>query len=220
MQKDYGRFGLNWGYASSPLLHQGSLYVQVLHGMKTDDPSYVMKVDAKTGKTVWTRRSSARMRFRSRLTPTRRRAPGRLRRQRRDRHHRRRRRHRSRPGDRQGVLARQWTQPDQRSELPDCRVADSRRRPDHRADARINPMLALRPGGSGDVTDEPHGLDASTSGPTCRRRSATASCCTSCATTASCTRSTSRPAPSSRVRSACSPAPTARRRSWPTARST
>ena len=53
VQKDYGYFGLNWGYASSPLLHQGSLYVQVLHGMKTDDPSYVMKIDGKTGKTIW-----------------------------------------------------------------------------------------------------------------------------------------------------------------------
>jgi outer membrane protein assembly factor BamB len=53
IQKDYGPFGLNWGYASSPLLHRGALYVQVLHGMKTDDPSYVMKIDAKSGKTVW-----------------------------------------------------------------------------------------------------------------------------------------------------------------------
>ena len=53
IQKDYGEFGLNWGYASSPLLYEGSLYVQVLHGMKTDDPSYVMKVDPNTGKTVW-----------------------------------------------------------------------------------------------------------------------------------------------------------------------
>jgi outer membrane protein assembly factor BamB len=53
VQKEYGAFGLNWGYASSPLLHQGALYIQVLHGMKTDDPSYVMKVDGKTGKTVW-----------------------------------------------------------------------------------------------------------------------------------------------------------------------
>jgi outer membrane protein assembly factor BamB len=53
IQKDYGAFGLNWGYASSPLLHQGALYVQVLHGMKTDDPSYVMKIDAKSGKTQW-----------------------------------------------------------------------------------------------------------------------------------------------------------------------
>jgi outer membrane protein assembly factor BamB len=53
VQKDYGPFGLNWGYASSPLLYEGNLYVQVLHGMKTDDPSYVMKIDGKTGKTVW-----------------------------------------------------------------------------------------------------------------------------------------------------------------------
>jgi outer membrane protein assembly factor BamB len=53
VQKEYGQFGLNWGYASSPLLLDGALYVQVLHGMKTDDPSYVMRVDAKTGKTVW-----------------------------------------------------------------------------------------------------------------------------------------------------------------------
>jgi outer membrane protein assembly factor BamB len=53
IQKEYGRFGLNWGYASSPLLYQDSLYVQVLHGMRTDDPSYVLRVDKKSGKTVW-----------------------------------------------------------------------------------------------------------------------------------------------------------------------
>ena len=49
----YGPFGLNWGYASSPLLHVGALYVQVLHGMRTDDPSYVLRLDADTGATVW-----------------------------------------------------------------------------------------------------------------------------------------------------------------------
>ena len=53
IQKDYGNFGLNWGYASSPLLHGGDLYVQVLHGMKTDDPSYLLRIDGKTGKSVW-----------------------------------------------------------------------------------------------------------------------------------------------------------------------
>jgi outer membrane protein assembly factor BamB len=53
IQKEYGQFGLNWGYASSPLLHEDSLYVQVLHGMKTDDASYVMRVDKKNGKTLW-----------------------------------------------------------------------------------------------------------------------------------------------------------------------
>ncbi|HVL68200.1 MAG TPA: PQQ-binding-like beta-propeller repeat protein [Vicinamibacterales bacterium] len=53
IQKDYGQFGLNWGYAASPLLHEGMLYIPVLHGMKTDDPSYVLKIDGKTGKTLW-----------------------------------------------------------------------------------------------------------------------------------------------------------------------
>ncbi len=53
IQKEYGTFGLNWGYASSPLLFEDALYIPVLHGMKTDDPSYVMRIDKKTGKTVW-----------------------------------------------------------------------------------------------------------------------------------------------------------------------
>lgn len=53
LQKDYGRFGLNWGYASSPLLYEDSLYVQVLHGMKTDDPSYILRISKADGKTVW-----------------------------------------------------------------------------------------------------------------------------------------------------------------------
>ena len=53
IQKDYGRFGLNYGYASSPLLHEDSLYLQVLHGMTTDDPSYVLRIDKATGRTVW-----------------------------------------------------------------------------------------------------------------------------------------------------------------------
>ena len=53
IQKDYGEFGLLWGYASSPLLFEDSLYVQVLHGMKTDAPSYVMRIDKKSGKTLW-----------------------------------------------------------------------------------------------------------------------------------------------------------------------
>lgn len=53
IQADYGQFGLNWGYASSPLLFEGALYVPVLHGMKTDDPSYLLKIDAATGDTLW-----------------------------------------------------------------------------------------------------------------------------------------------------------------------
>jgi outer membrane protein assembly factor BamB len=53
IQKDYGQFGLQFGYASSPLLHNDGLYLQVLHGMLTDDPSYVLRIDTATGRTVW-----------------------------------------------------------------------------------------------------------------------------------------------------------------------
>jgi outer membrane protein assembly factor BamB len=53
IQKDYGKWGLNHGYGSSPVLHEDSVYVQVLHGMHTDDPSYVVRIDKKTGKTIW-----------------------------------------------------------------------------------------------------------------------------------------------------------------------
>jgi outer membrane protein assembly factor BamB len=53
IQAEYGKFGLNHGYASTPLLHRDRLYVQVLHGMLTDDPSYIFAVDKITGKTVW-----------------------------------------------------------------------------------------------------------------------------------------------------------------------
>ena len=73
IQKDYGRFGIQWGYASSPLLHEDSLFVQVLHGMHTDDPSYLLRIDKATGKTLWRveRPTSARRNRRTR-TPRRR----------------------------------------------------------------------------------------------------------------------------------------------------
>jgi outer membrane protein assembly factor BamB len=53
LQDVYGQFGLNWGYASSPLLHDGKLFIQVLHGMKTNDPSYVIALDSMTGEQIW-----------------------------------------------------------------------------------------------------------------------------------------------------------------------
>jgi outer membrane protein assembly factor BamB len=53
IQKEYGRFGLNWGYGSSPMLYEDSVYVQVLHGMKTDDPSYILRISKATGRTIW-----------------------------------------------------------------------------------------------------------------------------------------------------------------------
>jgi outer membrane protein assembly factor BamB len=65
VQADYGRFGLQWGYASSPLLFEDSLYVQVLHGMHTDDPSYLLRIDKATGKTVWRVLRPTKARFES-----------------------------------------------------------------------------------------------------------------------------------------------------------
>jgi outer membrane protein assembly factor BamB len=53
IQKEYGRFGLQWGYGSSPMLYEDSLYVQVLHGMRTDDPSYVLRISKANGRTIW-----------------------------------------------------------------------------------------------------------------------------------------------------------------------
>jgi outer membrane protein assembly factor BamB len=34
-------------------LHEDALFVQVLHGMHTSDPSYVLRIEKNTGKTVW-----------------------------------------------------------------------------------------------------------------------------------------------------------------------
>jgi outer membrane protein assembly factor BamB len=53
IQKDYGRFGLNWGYGSSPMLYEDSLYIQVLHGMRTDEPSYLLRISKANGRTIW-----------------------------------------------------------------------------------------------------------------------------------------------------------------------
>ena len=58
IQADYGKFGLNWGYASTPLLKGDALYVPVLHGMKTDDPSYILKIDTLTRQDGVARRAS------------------------------------------------------------------------------------------------------------------------------------------------------------------
>jgi len=55
--KDHGAFNVLHLYASSPLLHEGTLYVQVLHrdtpigaGGSTNAPSYLLGIDPATGK--------------------------------------------------------------------------------------------------------------------------------------------------------------------------
>jgi outer membrane protein assembly factor BamB len=49
----FGQFGHNHGYGSSPLLLDGKLIIEVLHGMKTDDPSYLFALNAADGKLLW-----------------------------------------------------------------------------------------------------------------------------------------------------------------------
>lgn len=53
IQKDYGKFNVDYGYASSPLLAEQRLIVQVLHGKDDQDLSYLAAFDGRTGKTVW-----------------------------------------------------------------------------------------------------------------------------------------------------------------------
>ena len=53
LQAEFGQFGLMWGYASSPTLHDGKLIIEVLHGMHTDDPSYVVAFEGVTGEVLW-----------------------------------------------------------------------------------------------------------------------------------------------------------------------
>ncbi|MCH7573142.1 MAG: PQQ-binding-like beta-propeller repeat protein [Planctomycetes bacterium] len=53
LQEKYGTFGLNWGYASSPLLLDNRIIIEVLHGMRTDDPSYIVAFDAQSGSVLW-----------------------------------------------------------------------------------------------------------------------------------------------------------------------
>jgi outer membrane protein assembly factor BamB len=53
LQKEHGEFGLYWGYASSPSLYDDMLIVQVLHGATTKNPSYLLALDKMTGKKKW-----------------------------------------------------------------------------------------------------------------------------------------------------------------------
>jgi outer membrane protein assembly factor BamB len=51
--KNFGKIGVQFGYGSSPLLVDGKLVVQMLHGLFTDDPSYVLALNAADGRKLW-----------------------------------------------------------------------------------------------------------------------------------------------------------------------
>jgi len=61
IQEDYGEFAFQWTFSSSPVLFNGTLYVQVLqrdvpaqgHGLQDQkNESYILVIDPKTGKTL------------------------------------------------------------------------------------------------------------------------------------------------------------------------
>ena len=62
LSAEYGRFGMQYGYGSSPLLFEDSLYVEVLQGFRTPAPSYVLRISKANGRTIWRveRRTQAR----------------------------------------------------------------------------------------------------------------------------------------------------------------
>lgn len=151
LQQDYGEFGLQYGYGSSPLLYDGDLFVQVLHGFFTDDASYVLRIDGETGETVWRT---------ERLTPAVRESPDSY----------------TTPtiietGGRTEIVTTGGDvvtghDPETGQELWRADVLNPQRQANFRiiasplvangliiAPTRVRPLVALRPGGSGDVSD-------------------------------------------------------------------
>ena len=60
IQKDYGEFAFQWTFSSSPLLHNGKVYLQVLqrnspvHGRgRQGGESFILAFDSKSGKELW-----------------------------------------------------------------------------------------------------------------------------------------------------------------------
>ncbi len=51
--KTFGKIGIQFGYGSSPLLVDGKLVFQMLQGLYTDEPSYVFALNAADGKKLW-----------------------------------------------------------------------------------------------------------------------------------------------------------------------
>jgi len=53
LEAQYGKIGTAFGYAASPILHDGNLIFAVIHGQRTDDPSYLLALDAASGEVEW-----------------------------------------------------------------------------------------------------------------------------------------------------------------------
>jgi outer membrane protein assembly factor BamB len=60
LEDEYGNISLKWGYSSSPLLYNGTLYILVQRRdtayrapAGTDLDAFILAIDAKTGKNIW-----------------------------------------------------------------------------------------------------------------------------------------------------------------------
>lgn len=61
LQKDHGEFAFQWTFSTSPLLHEGTLYMQVLQrdveargrGKAEGNESYLLAINPRTGKDLW-----------------------------------------------------------------------------------------------------------------------------------------------------------------------
>ncbi len=53
IQQMYGKFGMQFGYASSPVLYGGNVIIAVQHGFFTKDPCYMVAFDGLTGEVRW-----------------------------------------------------------------------------------------------------------------------------------------------------------------------
>jgi outer membrane protein assembly factor BamB len=63
--QDHGRFLMRFGFASSPLLFEDSLYLQVLRDYPAGAPSYLLRIDKQTGKTIWKTELAAKPGFKA-----------------------------------------------------------------------------------------------------------------------------------------------------------
>jgi outer membrane protein assembly factor BamB len=51
--QDYGQFVLSVGFATSPVLYEDSLYLQMLRATSSNEPSFLLRINKNTGKTIW-----------------------------------------------------------------------------------------------------------------------------------------------------------------------
>lgn len=57
LQERFGKFDIQFGMSTTPVLHDGRLFFQIIHGSMraevNEEPAYVVALDAATGDTVW-----------------------------------------------------------------------------------------------------------------------------------------------------------------------